>query len=88
MPIRLDDVYDRGRPGSSGSPTGLFGPRSEQPTEAEILKKEAFRLVSESTLAYTTDSRLMSCLRSPFPAEAAMCPAHAHLHPFAGQLSA
>ena len=49
MPIRLDDVLDGGRSGSSGSPTGLFGPRSEQPTEAEILKKEAFRLVSKIT---------------------------------------
>lgn len=36
--------------GSPSSTSGLFGPRSEQSSQADILKKEAFRLVSRRYL--------------------------------------
>jgi hypothetical protein len=49
MPVRVPTSGTNGGDPAMGprpSASGLFGPRSEQPSQADILKKEAFRLVS------------------------------------------
>lgn len=53
MPVRVPSIGTNGGDPPMGprpSATGLFGPRSEQPSQADILKKEAFRLVSRGYL--------------------------------------